>query len=77
MSQAVEQEPNQQREQQAKQQKELAVQKGIRQAEDNLVQWIEKSPERREYTKTGDKKLEESQFRTYYELPKQPRVGGN
>jgi len=49
--------------QQAKQQKELAIQKGIRQVEDNLVQWIEKALEEGKYTKTGDRKLEESQFR--------------
>jgi predicted component of type VI protein secretion system len=63
MSQAVEQEPDQQKEQQAKQQKELAVQRGIRQVEDSLVQWIEKALKEGKYTKTGDKKLEESQFR--------------
>lgn len=45
------------------QQKELAVQKGIRQAEDKLVQWIETALEEGKYTKLGDKKLEESQFR--------------
>ncbi|QYO63514.1 hypothetical protein [Leptolyngbya sp. 7M] len=45
------------------QQKELAVQKGIRQSEDKLVQWIETALENGEYTKSGDKKLEESQFR--------------
>jgi hypothetical protein len=60
MSQAVEQPSNQP----SIQQKELAVQKGIRQAEDHLVQWIEtalKAEEERE--KKGGKKLEESQFR--------------
>ncbi|MDX2240621.1 MAG: hypothetical protein NW224_08060 [Leptolyngbyaceae cyanobacterium bins.302] len=59
MSQAVEQPSNEQ----SLQQKELALQKGIRQTEDNLVQWIEKALKEGKYTKTGDKKLEESQFR--------------
>lgn len=63
MSQTVEQQLDPQKEQQAKQQKELAVQRGIRQAEDNLVQWIEKALEEGKYTKAGDRKLEESQFR--------------
>nr|RNJ64962.1 MAG: hypothetical protein EDM05_33650 [Leptolyngbya sp. IPPAS B-1204] len=45
------------------QQKALAIQKSIRQAEDNLVQWIETALEEGEYKKSGDKKLEESQFR--------------
>lgn len=45
------------------QQKELAVQREIRQAEDNLVQWIETALEEGQYTNRGDKKLEESQFR--------------
>lgn len=44
-------------------QQELAVQKGIRQAEDKLVQWIETALQEGKYTKSGDKKLEESQFR--------------
>jgi len=67
MSQAVDQQIDQQPEQKAEQphpqQQELAVQKGIRQAEDDLVKWIEKALADGKYTKSGDKKLEESQFR--------------
>lgn len=62
MKQTVEQ-SDQQNKQEIKQQKELEVQKGIRQSEDELVQWIEKALEDGRYTKAGDKKLEESQFR--------------
>ncbi|PLZ85358.1 hypothetical protein CEN45_18865 [Fischerella thermalis CCMEE 5198] len=40
----------------------LKVQKAIRQAEDDLVIAIETALDNCEYTKTGDKKLEESQF---------------
>ena len=63
MSQTAEQSTVPQQTQSSKQATELAVQKGIRQAEDDLVQWIEKALEDGKYTKTGDKKLEESQFR--------------
>lgn len=50
--------------QQLEQQKELSVQRGIRQAEDNLVQLIETALKAEEdRTKKGEKKLEESQFR--------------
>lgn len=61
--QKIEQEIKQEIKQPNPQQQELAVQKGIRQAEDDLVQWIEKALEEGKYTKSGDKKLEESQFR--------------
>jgi hypothetical protein len=50
-------------EEKTEQEVELTVQRGIRQAEDDLVQWIEKALDEGEYTKKGDKKLEESQFR--------------
>ncbi|EHC12257.1 hypothetical protein CEN49_15270 [Fischerella thermalis CCMEE 5273] len=40
----------------------LKVQKAIRQAEDDLVIAIETALDNCEYIKTGDKKLEESQF---------------
>ncbi|MBZ8181459.1 MAG: hypothetical protein SAL07_08130 [Oscillatoria sp. PMC 1051.18] len=43
----------------SKQQTELKIQKGIRQTEDNLVQWIEKALDNK--SSYGD--LEESQFR--------------
>lgn len=42
---------------------ELLMQKGIRQAEDEVVQWIEAALNETEYGKTGRDKLEESQFR--------------
>lgn len=53
----------------AEQQRDLKVQRGIRQAEDNLVQWIQDALEKTEYKKPGKNtqknkdKLEESQFR--------------
>lgn len=50
-----------------KQEIELAIQREIRQSEDDLVRWIEEALEQSNYRKfTGnpnDKKLEESQFR--------------
>ncbi len=42
---------------------ELLMQKGIRQAEDELVKWIEEALGETDYGKTGRDKLEESQFR--------------
>ena len=42
---------------------ELKVQKGIRQAEDGLVIWIQTALDECEYGKSGRNKLEESQFR--------------
>jgi len=49
---------------QPEQQQELALQKGIRQAEDDLVRWIETALKNGKYKKeAGEKKLEESQFR--------------
>lgn len=42
---------------------ELQAQKGIRQAEDNLVQWIQAALDDTEYGRSGRDKLEESQFR--------------
>jgi hypothetical protein len=54
-------------EQRTKQEIELAIQREIRQSEDDLVRWIEEALEQSNYCKfTGnpnDKKLEESQFR--------------
>lgn len=53
----------------AEQQRDLKVQRGIRQAEDNLVQWIQDALEKTKYKKPGKNgqknkdKLEESQFR--------------
>jgi hypothetical protein len=49
--------------QSTEQQLDLAVQRGIRQAEDDLVKWIETALKEGKYTKEGNKKLEESQFR--------------
>ncbi|MDJ1172362.1 hypothetical protein PMG71_23310 [Roseofilum sp. BLCC_M154] len=46
-----------------KQRIELQVQKGIREAEDELVCWIEEALRSTNYPKTGQKKLEEAQFR--------------
>lgn len=45
------------------QQTELKEQRGIRQAEDDLVQWIEAALNTCAYGKSGRNKLEESQFR--------------
>lgn len=45
------------------QQVELKVQKGIRQAEDKLVLWIQDALDKAEYPCDGRDKLEESQFR--------------
>lgn len=45
------------------QQVELKIQKGIRQAEDKLVIWIQEALDKADYPKTGRDKLEESQFR--------------
>jgi len=45
------------------QQIELKVQKGIRQAEDKLVIWIQEALDETEYPRDGRDKLEESQFR--------------
>lgn len=45
------------------QQTELRIQKGIRQAEDDLVLWIQAALDECEYRKSGKDKLEESQFR--------------
>jgi hypothetical protein len=42
---------------------ELLMQKGIRQAEDELVQWIEEALHKTIYGKSGKDKLEEAQFR--------------
>ena len=42
---------------------ELKVQKGIRQAEDNLVIWIQKALDETDYPSNDRDKLEESQFR--------------
>lgn len=47
----------------AEQQRDLKVQRGIRQAEDNLVQWIQDALDNCEYPNRGRNKLEESQFR--------------
>lgn len=41
----------------------LKVQKGIRQAEDKLVLWIQAALDETEYPREGRDKLEESQFR--------------
>jgi hypothetical protein len=45
------------------QQIELQVQKGIRQAEDDLVIWIQEALDNCQYGKSGKEELEESQFR--------------
>jgi len=45
------------------QQVELKVQKGIRQAEDKVVIWIQEALDQADYPRTGRDKLEESQFR--------------
>lgn len=45
------------------QQVELKVQKGIRQAEDKLVIWIQEALDNAAYPRDGRDKLEESQFR--------------
>lgn len=45
------------------QQVELKVQKGIRQAEDELVIWIQAALDSADYPREGRDKLEESQFR--------------
>lgn len=45
------------------QQIELKVQKGIRQAEDKLVIWIQEALDKTDYPRDGRDKLEESQFR--------------
>lgn len=45
------------------QQVELKVQKGIRQAEDELVIWIQAALDNADYPRDGRDKLEESQFR--------------
>lgn len=42
---------------------ELRIQKGIRQAEDDLVLWIQDALDTCEYGKAGRNKLEEAQFR--------------
>ncbi len=42
---------------------QLQVQKEIRQAEDNLVNWIQDALDKTNYGKSGKDKLEESQFR--------------
>jgi hypothetical protein len=42
---------------------DLKIQKGIRDAEDEIVQAIELALEQKEYEKSGDEQLEESQFR--------------
>lgn len=42
---------------------ELKIQKGIRQAEDDLVLWIQDALDQCEYGKLGRSKLEEAQFR--------------
>jgi len=42
---------------------ELQVQKGIRQAEDDLVIWIQDALDNCQYGKSGKEELEESQFR--------------
>jgi len=42
---------------------ELRIQKGIRQAEDDLVLWIQNALDTCEYGKAGRNKLEEAQFR--------------
>ncbi|HBB30409.1 MAG TPA: hypothetical protein DDZ80_05185 [Cyanobacteria bacterium UBA8803] len=42
---------------------ELQIQKGIRQAEDNLVIWIQDALDNCQYGKLGKEELEESQFR--------------
>lgn len=42
---------------------ELKIQKGIRQAEDDLVLWIENALDTCDYGKSGRSKLEEAQFR--------------
>jgi hypothetical protein len=45
------------------QQIELQIQKGIRQAEDDLVIWIQEALDSCQYGKSGKEELEESQFR--------------
>ena len=45
------------------QQTELQVQRAIRQAEDEIVQWIQTALDECQYGKSGRDKLEESQFR--------------
>jgi hypothetical protein len=45
------------------QQIELQIQKGIRQAEDDLVIWIQNALDSCQYGKSGKEELEESQFR--------------
>lgn len=45
------------------QQVELKVQKGIRQAEDKVVIWVQEALDQADYPRTGRDKLEESQFR--------------
>ena len=45
------------------QQRDLKIQRGIRQAEDKLVQLIQDALDNCEYPKEGRNKLEESQFR--------------
>lgn len=45
------------------QQVDLKIQKGIRQAEDKLVIWIQEALDEADYPKSGHDKLEESQFR--------------
>ncbi|MBE7384519.1 MAG: hypothetical protein F6J95_024275 [Leptolyngbya sp. SIO1E4] len=47
----------------SEQQRDLKVQRGIRQAEDKLVQLIQDALDNCEYPKEGRNKLEESQFR--------------
>ena len=42
---------------------ELKIQKGIRQAEDDLVIWIKEALDKSKYEKLGKDKLEETQFR--------------
>ena len=42
---------------------ELQMQKGIRQAEENLVLWIQSALDTAKYGETGKDKLEEAQFR--------------
>ncbi|HBL11265.1 MAG TPA: hypothetical protein DD379_07640 [Cyanobacteria bacterium UBA11162] len=42
---------------------ELQIQKGIRQAEDDLVIWIQDALDNCQYGKSGKEELEESQFR--------------
>jgi hypothetical protein len=45
------------------QQIQLKIQKGIRQAENSLVLWIEEALDKTDYPRDGRDKLEESQFR--------------